>query len=150
MNPFDALVADFAQKTGLEFGGPGTDSLDLEADGVAVCAQYRAERDDCVVFSLPLEDTEPDAPMLRRALELAANGGGTDGFFLGLKEGMFMLSAVLPLGGLSAEEFGRRLIALGAASKKVAEALSRASEEVEGAAGGGARPDPGGDGFMRV
>ena len=53
--------------------------------------------------------------MLRRALELAANGGGTDGFFLGLKEGMFMLSAVLPLGGLSAEEFGRRLIALGAA-----------------------------------
>ncbi len=88
---------------------------DLEADGVAVCAQYRAERDDCVVFSLPLEDTEPDGPMLRRAIELAANGGGTDGFFLGLKEGMFMLSAVLPLGGLSAEEFGRRLIALGAA-----------------------------------
>ncbi|MBR4251794.1 MAG: type III secretion system chaperone [Kiritimatiellae bacterium] len=115
MNPFDALLADFAQKTGLEFGGPGTDNLDLEADGVAVCAQYRAERDDCVVFSLPLEDTEPDGPMLRRALELAANGGGTDGFFLGLKEGMFMLSAVLPLGGLSAEEFGRRLIALGAA-----------------------------------
>lgn len=115
MNPFDALLADFAQKTGLEFGGPGTDSLDLEADGVAVCAQYRAERDDCVVFSLPLEDTEPDGPMLRCALELAANGGGTDGFFLGLKEGMFMLSAVLPLGGLSAEEFGRRLIALGAA-----------------------------------
>ena len=36
MNPFDALLADFAQKTGLEFGGPGTDSLDLEADGVAV------------------------------------------------------------------------------------------------------------------
>ena len=150
MNPFDALLADFAQKTGLEFGGPGTDSLDLEADGVAVCAQYRAERDDCVVFSLPLEDTEPDAPMLRRALELAANGGGTDGFFLGLKEGMFMLSAVLPLGGLSAEEFGRRLIALGAASKKVAEALSRASEEAGGAADGGTRADPGGDGFMRV
>ena len=150
MNPFDALLADFAQKTGLEFGGPGTDSLDVEADGVPVSAQYRAGRDDCVIFSLPLEDTEPDGPMLRRALELAADGGGTDGFFLGLKEGMFMLSAVLPLGGLSAEEFGRRLIALGAASKKVAEALSRASEEVAGAADGGARPDPGGDGFMRV
>ena len=147
MNPFDALLADFAQKTGLEFGGPGTDR---EADGVPVSAQYRAERDDCVIFSLPLEDTEPDESMLRRALELAANGGGTDGHFLGLKEGMFMLAAVLPLRGLSAEEFGRRLIALGEASKKVAEALSRASAEDGGGAGGGARPDPGGHDFMRV
>lgn len=150
MNSFEALLADFAQKTGLEIGGSGADSLDLEADGIAVCAQYRAERDDCVVFSLPLEDTEPDGPMLRRALELAANGGGTDGFFLGLKEGMFMLSAVLPLGGLSAEEFGRRLIALGAASKKVAEALSRASAEDGGATGGGGRSDSGDHDFMRV
>lgn len=150
MNSFDALLADFAVKTGLETGGPGADSLDVEADGVAVCAQYRAERDDCVIFSLPLEDAEPDESMLRRALELASNGGGTDGHFLGLKEGMFMLSAVLPLRGLTAEEFGRRLIALGAASKKVAEALSRASAEDGGAAGGAARPDPGGHDFMRV
>lgn len=150
MNSFETLLADFAKITGLETGGPGADSLDLEADGVPVSAQYRAERDDCVIFSLPLEDTEPDAPMLRRALELAANGGGTDGHFLGLKEGMFMLSAVLPLGGLSAEEFGRRLLALGEATKKVADALSRASAEAGGAAGGGARTDPGNQDFMRV
>ncbi|MBP5638900.1 MAG: type III secretion system chaperone [Victivallales bacterium] len=129
MNPFEELMADFAEKTGLETGGPGADSIDVEADGVVVSAQYRAERDDCVIFSLPLEDAIPNGPMLRRALELAANGAGTGGHFLGLKEGMFMLSAVLPLVGLSAEEFGKRLLALAAASKRVADALLRASTE---------------------
>ena len=79
MNAFATLVADFAEKTGVEPGKLGADNFDVEADGVVVSAQYRAERDDCVIFSLPLEDAQPDGPMLRRALELAANGAGTDG-----------------------------------------------------------------------
>ncbi len=135
MNAFATLVADFAEKTGVEPGKLGADNFDVEADGVVVSAQYRAERDDCVIFSLPLEDAEPDGPMLRRALELAADGAGTDGHFLGLREGMFMLSAVLPLAGLSADDFGRRILALAAASKRVADELSRASAEGDGAAG---------------
>ena len=138
-------MADFAEKTGVELGKPGADSFNVEADGVFVCAQYRADREDCVIFTLPLEDTEPDGPMLRRALELAANGAGTDGHFLGLREGMFMLSAVLPLGGLSTEEFGRRLLSLASASKRVADALSRPSAE-----SGDAPADSHEDGFMRV
>ena len=137
MNAFATLVADFAEKTGVEPGKLGADNFDVEADGVVVSAQYRAERDDCVIFSLPLEDAQPDGPMLRRALELAANGAGTDGHFLGLREGMFMLSAVLPLAGLSADDFGRRILMLAAASKRVADELSRASAE-----GGGAADSP--------
>ena len=137
MNAFETLVADFAEKTGVEPGKLGADNFDVEADGVVVSAQYRAERDDCVIFSLPLEDAQPDGPMLRRALELAANGAGTDGHFLGLREGMFMLSAVLPLAGLSADDFGRRILMLAAASKRVADELSRASAE-----GGGAADSP--------
>ena len=137
MNVFATLVADFAEKTGVEPGKLGADNFDVEADGVVVSAQYRAERDDCVIFSLPLEDVRPDGPMLRRALELAANGTGTDGHFLGLREGMFMLSAVLPLEGLSADDLGRRILMLAAASKRVADELSRASAE-----GGGAADSP--------
>ena len=53
MNAFETLVADFAEKTGVEPGKPGADSFDVVADGVAVSAQYRADRDDCVIFSLP-------------------------------------------------------------------------------------------------
>ena len=134
MNAFATLVADFAEKTGVEPGKLGADNFDVEADGVVVSAQYRAERDDCVIFSLPLEDAQPDGPMLRRALELAADGAGTGGHFLGLREGMFMLSAVLPLAGLSADDFGRRILMLAAASKRVADELSRASAEGDGSA----------------
>ena len=137
MNAFATLVADFAEKTGVEPGKLGADNFDVEADGVVVSAQYRAERDDCVIFSLPLEDAEPDGPMLRLALELAADGAGTGGHFLGLREGMFTLSAVLPLAGLSADDFGRRILMLAAASKRVADELSRASAE-----GGGAADSP--------
>ena len=137
MNAFATLVADFAEKTGVEPGKLGADNFDVEADGVVVSAQYRAERDDCVIFSLPLEDAQPDGPMLRRALELAADGNGTGGHFLGIREGMFMLSVVLPLAGLSADDFGRRILMLAAASKRVADELSRASAE-----GGGAADSP--------
>ncbi len=149
MNAFETLMADFAEKTGVELGKPGADSFDVEADGVFVSAQYRADRDDCVIFTLPLEDAEPDGPMLRRALELAANGAGTDGHFLGLREGMFMLSAVLPLAGLSADDFGRRILMLAAASKRVADELSRASAEGDGSAADSAQDSKGGD-FMWV
>lgn len=149
MNAFATLVADFAEKTGVEPGKLGADNFDVEADGVVVSAQYRAERDDCVIFSLPLEDVRPDGPMLRRALELAANGTGTDGHFLGLREGMFMLSAVLPLAGLSADDFGRRILMLAAASKRVADELSRASAEGDGSAADSAQDSKGGD-FMWV
>ena len=149
MNAFATLVADFAEKTGVEPRKLGADNFDVEADGVVVSAQYRAERDDCVIFSLPLEDAEPDGPMLRRALELAANGTGTDGHFLGLREGMFMLSAVLPLAGLSADDFGRRILMLAAASKRVADELSRASAEGDGSAADSAQDSKGGD-FMWV
>ena len=149
MNAFATLVADFAEKTGVEPGKLGADNFDVEADGVVVSAQYRAERDDCVIFSLPLEDAEPDGPMLRRALELAADGTGTDGHFLGIREGMFMLSAVLPFAGLSADDFGRRILMLAAASKRVADELSRASAEGDGSAADSAQDSKGGD-FMWV
>ena len=150
MNAFEELMADFASKTGVEAGGPGADSIDLEADGVLVSAQYRAELDDCVIFSLPLEDVIPNEPMLRRALELAANGGGTCGHFLGLKEGMFMLSAVLPLKGLSAEEFGMRMLVLASVSKTVADTLLRTSTNGNSGAKNGLKPDQGENDFMRV
>ncbi|MBR4611732.1 MAG: type III secretion system chaperone [Kiritimatiellae bacterium] len=148
MNAFTALIADFAEKTGIPLDKSGAESIDVVTDDVVVSALHRADHDDCVIFTLPLEDAVPDGPMLRRALELAANGDGTDGHFLGLKEGMLMLSAVLPLEGLDADEFGRRMLVLAAASHRVADALSHAS--AEGAGPAAARQDHAGKDFMRV
>ena len=36
MNAFETLVADFAEKTGVEPGKPGADSFDVVADAFAV------------------------------------------------------------------------------------------------------------------
>ena len=134
MTPFSSLVAEFAEKTGVTPGKPGADNFDVIADGILVSVQYRQDKDDCIIFTLPLGDLEPDPAMLRRALELAANGAGTGGHFLGIKEGMFVLSAIVPLAGLSAEDLGKRLIALADVSHRVGEQLALAVGEAVSAA----------------
>ena len=129
MNAFETLISDFAEKAGLSLQTVKDGSVDLVVDGIDVSVQYRPDNDDCVLFTLPLDDTEPDDRMARRALELSANGAGTGGHFLGIKEGMFVLSSIAQLGGLSAEDFAERLLALAAATRRVAEALALAVAE---------------------
>ena len=141
-NSFEKLLSEFVEKTGVHTDGAGPNSIDVIADDVMVSAQYRPDRDDCVIFTLPVEDLEPDERMLRRALEIAADGEGTHGHFLGMREGMLVLSSVIRPGELSAEEFGMRLLDLAAASRDVAAALQQAPEE---------KPtDVQGMGFMQV
>ncbi len=79
MNSFEALISEFAEKTGLSLQSIKDGGVDLVVDGVDVSVQYRPGNDDCVLFTLPLDDTEPDDRMARRALELSANGAGTGG-----------------------------------------------------------------------
>ena len=79
MNSFEALISDFAEKAGLSLQTVKDGSVDLVVDGIDVSVQYRPGNDDCVLFTLPLDDTEPDDRMARRALELSANGAGTGG-----------------------------------------------------------------------
>lgn len=153
MNSFETLLAEFTEKTGVTPESSGANSIDVVADDVLVSAQHRPESDDCVIFTLPVEDRELDDHMLRRALELAAHGIGTHGHFLGIAKGMLVLSAVLPLNGLSAEDFGVRLLELAAASRSVAESLGRALAE-DGQSGGSPAADSklhcGGDGLIPV
>ena len=67
-NSFEKLLAEFVEKTGVKTDGAGPNSIDVIADDVMVSAQYRPDRDDCVIFALPVEDLELDERMLRRAL----------------------------------------------------------------------------------
>ena len=129
MGSFETLISEFSEKTGLALQLGKNGSVDLVVDGLDVSVQYRPDRDDCVMFTLPLYDTEPEPCMMRRALELAANGAGTDGHFLGIKEGMFVLSSVVKIDGLSAEGFAERLISLANMTSRVAESLASAVAE---------------------
>ena len=129
MDLFQTLLAAFSEKTGLDIE-PGVDgSVEIEADGVFVTVQNRENQGDIVMFALPLYDVAADETMMRKALELSAHGLGTDGFFLGLADGAFVLSAVQPLEGFGAEDFALKMLALSRASKNVAAALTRAVAE---------------------
>lgn len=156
MTDFESLISDFAAQTGVKPPQEGKDSLDLVADGMVVSVLHRRERRDCVIFTLPLDDEPVSPAMMRRALELDANGDGTGGHFLGVKAGMFVLSAILPLEGLTAEAFGKRMLSLAAAARTVAQELALATVEMVGGAadaGGGAADDDSPDtlqAFMRV
>lgn len=129
MDSFETLLSEFCEKTGLALQSSKDGSVDLVVDGFDVSVQYRSDKDDCVLFTLPLYDTEPEPCMMRRALELAANGAGTGGHFLGIKEGMFVLSSVVKMDGLSAEVFAERLISLANTTRRVAESLASAVAE---------------------
>lgn len=129
MDSFKTLISEFCKKAGLALQ-PGKDgSVDLVVDGLDVSVQYRPDRDDCVMFTLPLYDAEPEPCMMRRALELAANGAGTDGHYLGIKEGMFLLSSAVKIDGLSADDFAERLISIANATRRVAESLASSVAE---------------------
>ena len=52
-------MAEFVEKTGVKTDGAGPNSIDVIADDVMVSAQYRSDRDDCVIFTLPIEDLDP-------------------------------------------------------------------------------------------
>ena len=131
MNVFESLIAGFSEKTGLDISTGADGSVEIEADGVFVTVQPREQSGDIVLFSLPLYDEPASEAMMRRALELSAHGLGTDGFFLGLADGSFVLSCVLPLEGLGAEDFAVRMLELSRTSRRIARELSRAiAEEV--------------------
>ena len=110
---FERLIADFSEAAGFEIDSDGT--AWCEADGVLVTVQHRPKSGDAVILTFPFGEMPADEPMMRHALELSVAGIGTGGFFLGLHEGVFTL-----LEGLDAEAFGRRMLDLAAATRRVA------------------------------
>ena len=131
MDAFETVITKFCEDAGLARPPIKDGSVDFVVDGLCVSVQYRPDRDDCVMFTLPIYDTEPEPCLMRRALELGVNGAETGGHFLGIKEDMFVLSSVVKLDGLSAEGFAERLVSLANATRRVADSLSAAvAEEV--------------------
>ena len=129
MTVFESLIAEFSEKMGAQLS-PGRDgSVSLEADGIYITVQSREARGDAILFSFPLGDMKPEPATMEKALELDAHGLGTDGFYLGISGGAFVLSGAMPVEGTSAEDFAKKLLSLAAATVKVETALSRAITE---------------------
>ncbi len=114
MNPFEALIEELKQVTGLPLEVSQENSCSLENDGLVITMQYRQSSDDLVLFSpilMPEENEELSPEVMKRALELAYNGDGTRGGFLGLFEGSLVLSVFLPLEDLDAGGLATRILA---------------------------------------
>ena len=129
MTAFESLIAEFAEKTGEALSPARDGSVSLEADGIYITVQSREARGDAILFSLPIGDMKPEPATMEKALELAAHGLGTDGFYLGISGGAFVLSGSMPVEGASAEDFANRLLSLAAATAKVEKALAGAIAE---------------------
>ena len=130
MTPFESLIAEFAKKTGLPLKVDGLESCSLETEGLVITLQYRRERDDVALFapvSEPGEELPPET--FRAALELACNGKGTRGNYLGLFAGTFLLSSFIPFDGLTADALGDRVLAFSAAALAVRAALAEPADD---------------------
>jgi len=125
MTPFESLIAELAETTGLPLQTDAHDACTLETDGILLTLQHRRERGDVVLFA-PVTEPDVDLPpeTLRRALALACHGEGTRGAFLGIFEDTLLLSAVLPLEGLDTETLAARLLAFADSAADVRAALA--------------------------
>ena len=129
MTAFESLIAGFSEKMGTEISPASDGSVSIEADGVYITVQSREAQGDALLFSFPVGDMKPEPAMKEKALELAAHGLGTDGFYLGISGGVLVLSGAMPLSGASAEDLANKLLALASATSKVGSALARAIAE---------------------
>ena len=125
MTPFESLIAEFAKNTGLPLEADAQESCSLETENLVITLQYRRERDDVVLFapvSEPGEELPPET--LRAALELACNGKGTRGNYLGLFAGTLLLSRFMSFDGLTADALGESVLAFADAALAVRAALA--------------------------
>ena len=129
MTSFESLIAEFAEKTGEMFSPAKDGSVSLGVDGVFITIQNCETRGDMTLFTFPLGDMQPEPATMEKALMLAAHGLGTDGFYLGISCGAFVLSGTMPVEGSSAEDLANKLLSLAAATAKVEKALAGAIAE---------------------
>ena len=146
MTPFESLIAEFAKNTGLPLEADAQESCSLETEDLVITLQYRRERDDVVLFapvSEPGEELPPET--LRAALELACNGKGTRGNYLGLFlfAGTLLLSRFMPFDGLTADALGDRVLAFADAALAVRAALAAPAAPEPAPAPAAVPPDSG-------
>ena len=114
MNPFESLIHELAEKTGLPMEVDADDSCSLESNDMIITIQHNQEQDNVVIFApvmTPEEDERLPYGVLQKALEFSYNGKGTHQAFLGMLNGALVLSVPLPMNGLDADSLGARILA---------------------------------------
>ena len=114
MNPFETVIKDLAEITGLPLQVEADDSCTLETNDMMITMQYRRELDNVIIFApVMVAEEEERLPygVLQKALELSYEGKGTHNAFLGMFNGALVLSVLLPMNGLDADSLAVRILA---------------------------------------
>lgn len=154
MTTFERILSELGEGLGIDLA-PGSDGVaEIAADGriVLLRADETGER-ELLLFSTVATAPEGGFPAgtLRAALELDLFGRDVAGHHLGLFAGSLLLSATLPLEGLSAETLADRILVLARLAGQLSGRLAGQSSE-RPAAPPPAEPGAvaGGDGFIAV
>ena len=149
MSTFERILSELGEGLGIDLA-PGSDGVaEVAAEGriVLLKADETGEREVLVFASVA---TAPaggfPAETLRTALEMDLFGRDVAGHHLGLFAGSLLLSATLPLEGLSAEGLAERILAL----SRLAGELSGRLASAEPAEPGSSLSAAPGDGFLAV
>lgn len=122
MNLFKQMIQSLSEYVGIELTVNNNNAVILENNNLLITLQYRAEREDIVIFA-PVTDPDkidkPDEKILRNALTLAYNGEGTEGNFLGLFNNHLILSNTIPLKDLTVENLSARIIQFSSTASRV-------------------------------
>ena len=154
MTTFERILSELGEGLGIDLA-PGSDGVaEVAAEGriVLLKADETGEREVLVFATVA---TAPaggfPAETLRAALELDLFGRDVAGHHLGLFAGSLLLSATLPLEGLSAEALADRILVLARLAGQLSGRLAGQSSE-RPAAPPPAEPGAvaGGDGFIAV
>lgn len=149
MTTFERILSELGEGLGIDLA-PGSDGVaEISAEGriVLLRADETGER-ELLVFSTVATAPEGGFPAetLRAALELDLFGRDVAGHHLGLFAGSLLLSATLPLEGLSAEALADRILVLALLAGELSGRLAAADAP--------ASADPGpsglGGGFLAV
>jgi hypothetical protein len=126
MNPFETVIKDLAEVTGLPLQVEADDSCSLESNDMIITIQYMREQDNVVIYApvmVPEEEERLPYGVLRKALEFSYEGKGTHNAFLGMLNGALILSVSLPMTGLDADSLAVRILAFTDTAQDISQEL---------------------------
>jgi len=149
MSTYERLIAELGDGLGIPLAPDGEGLVEVAAEGRAILIRAdRTGESELTAFTTVATASEGGFPAdtLRRALEMNLFGHEVAGHHLGLFADTLLLSAAVPLQGLTADSLAERLLVLSRLAGKLAGDLDGGeTEEAPNAAA-----HPAADGFMRV
>ena len=131
MTTYERLVSELGDGLGIDFARDDSGVVEMFADGHAVLLRAD-ETGECELTAFTVLAVAPEGGFppetLRRALEMDLFGREVAGHHLGLFADSLILSASLPITGLTAEDLADRIVMLARLAGELSGSLERPSD----------------------